>query len=169
MGKVLLDAVTRLLGSTMTALAHRADARCPFERMGTELLKQFIGDAMAFDERLAQRVRELFHDGGVAFEEKRMMGGLCFIVDGKMCVGIEKDRLMARIDPAGYEAALGRRGCVPMDFTGRPMRGFVFVNPEGTGSKRDLNFWVELALEFNPRASSSKRSRKSRDKKGSQG
>lgn len=98
-----------------------------------------------------------------------MMGGLCFMVDGKMCVGIDKDRLMARIDPAGYEAALGRRGCLPMDFTGRPMRSFVFVNPDGIGSKRDLKFWLELALEFDPRASSSKRARNTRNKKRAKG
>jgi hypothetical protein len=123
------------------------------------------GEAMAFDERLARRVRELFQEGGVAFEEKKMMGGLCFMVNGKMCVGIEKDRLMARIDPDGYEAARGRSGCIPMDFTGRPMRGFVFVTPEGTNSRRDLKSWIALALEFNPRALASRRPRNARRKK----
>ena len=111
---------------------------------------------MAFDERLAERVRASFNNRDVAFEEKKMMGGLCFMVKGKMCVGIEKDRLMARIDPTVYEEALARKGCVPMDFTGRPMRGFVFVNPEGTKSSRDLRSWLTLALEFNPRAASSR-------------
>lgn len=86
---------------------------------------------MAFDEQLATRVRDRFKQRKVTFEEKRMMGGLCFLVDGKMCVGVEKNRLMARIDPEVYERALSRKGCVPMDFTGRPMRGFVFVNPRG--------------------------------------
>lgn len=114
---------------------------------------------MAFDERLAERVRRFFDERRVTCEEKRMMGGLCFMVNGKMCVGIVQQRLMARIDPDVYESALGRRGCVPMDFTGRPMRGFVFVNPEGLTSKRDLEAWLALALEFNPRAVSSKRKR----------
>ncbi len=77
---------------------------------------------MAYDEELADRVRRIFADRNVAVEEKRMMGGLCFMVDGKMCVGVEKDRLMARIDPEIYEESLGRKGCVPMDFTGKPMR-----------------------------------------------
>ncbi|MCI0350110.1 MAG: TfoX/Sxy family protein [Acidobacteriales bacterium] len=120
---------------------------------------------MAFDERLAQRVRELLRQGGVAIEKKRMMGGLCFMVNGKMCVGIEKDRLMARIDADAYEAALGRRGCIPMDFTGRPMRGFVFVTPEGTKSRTDLQSWIDLALEFNLRALASRRPRTARQKK----
>ena len=88
---------------------------------------------MAHDEQLAARVRQFFKARVVAFEEKRMMGGLCFMVDRKMCVGVEKKRLMARIDPSVYERALGRKGCVPMDFTGRPMRGFLFVDGELMG------------------------------------
>lgn len=110
---------------------------------------------MAYDERLAARVRQFF-DQRVAYEEKRMMGGLCFMVDGKMCVGVEKQRLMARIDPDLYESALGRKGCAPMDFTGRPMRGFVFVNAEGLAAKRNFESWLALALDFNPRAVPSK-------------
>jgi len=112
---------------------------------------------MAYDEQLAERVRGIFKLRLVPFAEKRMMGGLCFLVDGKMCVGVEKDRLMARIDPGIYESALQRSGCVTMDFTGRPMRGFVFVNLDGLATSRDLASWVDLALEFNPKAKSSKK------------
>jgi hypothetical protein len=115
---------------------------------------------MAYDEKLAGRVRTFFKEQAVSFEEKRMMGGLCFMVDGKMCVGVEKTRLMARIDPDAYEVALGRKGCVPMDFTGRPMRGFVFVNPDGLVTRRQLDSWLGHALEFNPRAKSSKTPKK---------
>jgi TfoX/Sxy family transcriptional regulator of competence genes len=112
---------------------------------------------MACNEQVAERIRKQFARRAVAFEEKRMMGGLCFLVDGKMCVGVEKDRLMARIDPAVYEQALRRKGCRPMDFTGRPMRGFVFVEPDGYRADGDLASWLELALEFNPRAKASKK------------
>ncbi len=112
---------------------------------------------MAYDEQLAARVRHGFSKVRVRFEEKRMMGGLCFLVDGKMCVGVEKERLMARIDPAIYDSALTRKGCVPMDFTGRPMRGFVFVNPEALVADAELEAWLNLALEFNPKAKSSKK------------
>ena len=112
---------------------------------------------MAYDEQLAARVRGWFGERKVAFEEKRMMGGLCFLVKGKMCVGVEKERLMARIDPSGYDAALRRKGCVPMDFTGRPMRGFVFVNPAGLTTIGELNEWLKLALEFNPKAKAAKK------------
>ena len=86
-----------------------------------------------------------------------MMGGLCFMVDGKMCVGVEKDRLMARIGPDAYDAALRRKGCQPMDFTGRPMRGFVFVNSAGLATDDELNYWLRLAIEFNSTAKASKK------------
>lgn len=112
---------------------------------------------MAYDEHLAARIRDGFGKIQVQFEEKRMMGGLCFMVDGKMCVGVEKNRLMARIDPLIYDSALNRKGSVAMDFTGRPMRGFVFVNPSGLVADADLDEWLKLAVAFNPRAKSSKR------------
>lgn len=112
---------------------------------------------MAYDEQLATRVRDFFERRKVAFAEKRMMGGLCFLVDDKMCVGVEKERLMVRLDPEIYEQALKRKGCVPMDFTGRPMRGYVFVKAPGFATDKDLASWLDLALEFNPKAKSSKK------------
>jgi TfoX/Sxy family transcriptional regulator of competence genes len=112
---------------------------------------------MAFDEQLAERTRAAFRKREVAFAEKRMMGGLCFLVADKMCVGVHQDRLMVRLDPDLYERALKRTGCVPMDFTGRPMRGFVFIQPAGLAGARELDYWLALALEFNPRAKSSRR------------
>lgn len=110
---------------------------------------------MAYNESLADRVRELFNAKHIKHEAKRMMGGLCFMVKGKMCVGVEKDRLMARIGPEAYDDALTRKGCRPMDFTGHPMRGFVFVELEGLKSDKDLAFWLELALAYNPTAKKS--------------
>ena len=86
-----------------------------------------------------------------------MMGGLCFLVDDKMCVGVEKERLMVRLDPEIYEQVLKRKGCVPMDFTGRPTRGFVFVKADGYSADGDLAMWLDLALKFNLRAKSSKK------------
>ncbi|WP_010584578.1 TfoX/Sxy family protein [Schlesneria paludicola] len=112
---------------------------------------------MAYDEDLAERVRAVLAARLVSADERPMMGGLCFMVDGKMCLGISKNRLMARIDRAIYDEALTRKGCIPMEITGRPMRGFVFVTPEGLRSKRNLESWVDLALEFNPRAVASRR------------
>ena len=110
---------------------------------------------MPYDEVLADRIRRFFCARRVKHEAKRMMGGLCFMVNGKMCVGVEQDRLMARIGPDAYEDALTRKGCRPMDFTGRPMRGFVFVELEGLKSDKNLTFWLELALAYNPSAKKS--------------
>ena len=111
--------------------------------------------SMAWDISLEQRIRRFFEAQQIAHEAKRMMGGLCFMLDGKMCVGVEKNRLMARIGPDAYDDALTRKGCRPMDFTGRPMRGFVFVNTGGLESELDLHYWLELALSYNPLAKKS--------------
>lgn len=112
---------------------------------------------MAYDEFLADRVRDCLASTKTHFEEKKMMGGLCFMVDDKMCVGVVKNSLMARIGPDVYEEALQKAGCKPMDFTGRPMKGFVFIEPEGIDMEADLSYWVELCLAFNPLAKSSKK------------
>jgi len=84
---------------------------------------------MAYSDKLSARVAQIFLRKAIAFEVKKMMGGLCFMVDDKMCVGNNDDLLMARIAPDIFEHALTRLGCQPMDFTGRSMRGFVFVDP----------------------------------------
>jgi hypothetical protein len=112
--------------------------------------------AMAYDEQLATRVRRYFAAQRLPTEEKRMMGGLCFMVRGKMCVGVESERLMARVGPEHESTALRRPGCTPMDFTGRPLKGYVFVARKGFSSDEDLKFWLDLALDFNPQAKSSK-------------
>ncbi len=111
---------------------------------------------MAYDERLTNRVRAALKSQKKV-EEKKMMGGLTFMVNGKMCVGVLKDELMARIDPNEYEVALRRVGCREMNFTGKPIKGFVFVSPKGTGNKKDLDYWIDLALDFNKRAKASKK------------
>lgn len=112
---------------------------------------------MAYDEFLADRLRRVLKEKAVPYEEKNMMGGLCFMVDDKMCVGIVEDELMARIDPDIYSDALKKKGCKEMNFTGRPMKGFVFVEPEGIDTEEDLEYWVGLCLEFNPKAKSSRK------------
>ncbi len=111
---------------------------------------------MAYDEALAERVRRLLPR---ATREKKMMGGLTFMVKGKMCIGILGEDIMCRIDPEVYDDALSRRGCRPMDFTGRPMKGFVFVDAGGTATDPDLKSWVDLALAYNAKAKSSRKKR----------
>lgn len=112
---------------------------------------------MAFDDFLADRVRSILKNKNVDYEEKKMMGGLSFMVDKKMCVGIINDELMARIDPEIYNKVLKKNYVREMNFTGRPMKGFVFVEPEGIDMEKELDYWIQLCLDFNPKARSSKR------------
>jgi TfoX/Sxy family transcriptional regulator of competence genes len=110
---------------------------------------------MAYNEELANRVRTYFV-GKKHVEEKKMFGGVCFMLGDKMCVGVNKDHLMVRFDPEMQEKIMERRGARPMEFTKRVMRGYVFVDPETITTKRELDYWVNLAIEFNPKAKSSK-------------
>ncbi|HET7052223.1 MAG TPA: TfoX/Sxy family protein [Solirubrobacteraceae bacterium] len=99
---------------------------------------------MAYDQRLAGRVRTLLSDSGDV-AERPMFGGLTFMVAGHMCCGVSKDELIVRLDPADADAALTRPHARPMDLTGRPMRGFIAVRPEGLQG-RALKHWVGQAL-----------------------
>jgi TfoX/Sxy family transcriptional regulator of competence genes len=112
---------------------------------------------MAYDEHLAERIGRVLRQNHISFEEKKMMGGLCFMVDDKMCVGITKGKLMARIHPDLYVQVLEKEGCQEMNFTGRPMKGFVFVEPKVIDLDEDLEYWVQLGLDFNPLARRSKK------------
>jgi TfoX/Sxy family transcriptional regulator of competence genes len=99
---------------------------------------------MAYDETLAARVRTLLQNRGDVSEQK-MFGGLTFLVGGNMCCGVNGDELIVRLDPAREDEALARPHARPMDFTGRPMRGFVTVRPEGLDDDR-LKRWVQDAV-----------------------
>jgi TfoX/Sxy family transcriptional regulator of competence genes len=111
---------------------------------------------MAYSEQLAERIRSYLAPlAGV--EEKEMMGGLTFMLNGKMCVGIVKDELMCRIDPERYEEALERPGCRAMDFTKRPMAGFIFVDDTGLRKAADFVYFMDLAIAFNPKAKATKK------------
>jgi TfoX/Sxy family transcriptional regulator of competence genes len=90
-------------------------------------------------------------------EEKEMMGGLTFMLNDKMCIGIIKDEMMCRIDPELHESAVEKRGCRTMDFTGRPMKGYVMVDETGMKSEKDFEYWINLCLEYNSKAKSSKK------------
>jgi TfoX/Sxy family transcriptional regulator of competence genes len=101
---------------------------------------------MAYDEGLAERVRELLAPL-TPFEERKMFGGLAFMVNTHMACGIVKDDLMLRVGKAGHDAAL-ERGAHEMDFTGRPMRGMVIVAGSDVRDDLKLDPWVSLAVEF---------------------
>ena len=116
---------------------------------------------MAYNEKLADRVRERISETHESVEEKKMFGGLCFMVKDKMCVGVEKERLMLRIDPEKYDDVLEKEGCKPMDFSGKPMKGFVFIDNDVLRTKKQLDYWIGLALEYNEMAKPSKKKKRS--------
>lgn len=100
---------------------------------------------MAFDEKLAQRIRRAL-DGRADVVEKKMFGGIAFMVSGRMACGVTSRDLMVRVGPERYEAALSRPHARPMDFTGRPLRGMVYVGPEGLRTDAVLEGWVAEAV-----------------------
>lgn len=112
---------------------------------------------MAYNEKLADRVREIIAVIHNITEEKKMFGGLCFMVNNKMCVGVEKERLMVRLDPVKYDKVMEKEGCMPMDFTGKIMKGYVFVDIAALNTKKKLEYWIKLALDYNKIAKASKK------------
>ena len=102
---------------------------------------------MAYDERLAERVRRALAPRRNVVE-KKMFGGVCYLISGHMACGIVDDRLMVRLTPEDAEARLRERHVKPMDYTGRPLKGFVFVDAGGTKTAAQLKRWVECAAVY---------------------
>lgn len=102
---------------------------------------------MPYDEGLAQRLREALEDrSGVT--EKKMFGGLAFLLNGNMCVGVVRDELMVRVGPDAYDDALCQPHAREMDFTRKPLRGFVYVGSKGFETDADLDRWVQRGVRF---------------------
>ncbi len=114
---------------------------------------------MAYSEKLANRIREQLATLS-NIEEKEMMGGLTFMYNEKMCVGIIADEMMCRIDPNFHQTAVEKPGCRSMDFTKRPMKGYVMVEDAGMKTQKEFDYWINLCLEFNSKAKSSKKKKK---------
>ena len=102
---------------------------------------------MAYDEGLAERVRVLLEER-TNVVEKKMFGGLSFMLRGNMSCGVLKEDLLVRVGPDGYSEALAQPHARPMEFTGRSMKGMVFVGPDGVESDEDLSDWVGRGVEF---------------------
>ena len=102
---------------------------------------------MAYNEKVAERLNKVFaeHRGVV---EKKMFGGIAYMYRDHMCVGIVEDMLMVRVGPDKYEDALSQNYVKPMDFTGRPMKGYVYVEPSGFKTEKSLKKWIELGIAF---------------------
>lgn len=116
----------------------------------------YIFACMAYNEKLAGRLREALADVP-RVEEKKMFRGVTFMVNGKMCISVSGENLMCRFDPALQEEVLGKRGAEPMIMKNREYKGYAYVNPEGFKSKKDFDYWVSLCLDFNKRAKASKK------------
>ncbi len=101
---------------------------------------------MAYDEALAERMRAALADTG-GFEEKKMFGGVAFLIGGHMACGIAKGELMIRVGPDAYDAALARAHAREMLFTGKPMKGLIYVEPEGFRTDRELAGWIAMGVD----------------------
>ena len=118
---------------------------------------------MAFNENTVKRIREIMKQKKVPFSEKKMFSGVCFMVDDKMCCGThidkktEEDFLLCRIGEEAYAGALKKENVIPMEFTGRSMKGYIFVKGKGYSNDKDLQYWLQLCLDYNPIAKSSKK------------
>ena len=102
---------------------------------------------MAYDEGLAERIRELLAEQPNT-RERKMFGGLAFMLNGHMTIGLNKDDLMVRVGPDQYDHALAQPHARQMDFTGRPMKGYVFVSAAGYAEDTDLAAWIERAAAY---------------------
>lgn len=102
---------------------------------------------MAFDEKLGDRLREVIAEHG-DFTERKMFGGLAFMVRGNMCCGVIKDDLLVRVDPERSEELLKDKNARPMDFSGKPMKGFLYIAPPGVRTEKQLRRWADVGLSF---------------------
>ena len=115
---------------------------------------------MATDEFLLDRMRNIMSEHKAQWIEKKMFGGVCFMVDDKMCFGTYKGGLMARVEPEEIEMLVGKEGVEQMINGGRPMTGYLNIDPSGYDSDEDLEFWIQKCLDFNPKAKSSKKKKR---------
>ena len=115
---------------------------------------------MAYDLYLEDRINHYLESKGIPFVAKKMMGGLCYMVDDKMCVGIMKDQLMVRIGEEAFTINQHRLGCQKMDFTGRVLKGYALISPDGFDDEANFSDWINLCLDYHPRAKSSKKRNK---------
>lgn len=121
---------------------------------------------MAFDPYIAERIERILGDKKVSYYPKYMMGGVAFMVDDKMCIGIlsskpeKPSQIMARVGPDIYDEAASREGCHKSPTSGRTMKGYIFIDQDALDTDQELEYWVQLCLDFNPIAKVSKKRKK---------
>lgn len=114
---------------------------------------------MAYNERLTAKIREALAEVPKV-EEKKMFRGVVFMVDEKMCITAGDDEIMVRIDPVLHDDALKQKGARTVVMNGREYKGFVYVHEDAIKTKKGLDYWINLALDFNKRAKASKKKSK---------
>jgi hypothetical protein len=115
---------------------------------------------MSYDIQLADKIREyLVGFPALKIEEKEMFRGLTFMVNNKMCVCVSGENLMCRFDPSLQEEVAERRGYQPMIMKGKDLKGYCYVHPNGFNARKEFEYWVNLCLDFNARAKSSKKTK----------
>ncbi|MGH1516006.1 TfoX/Sxy family protein [Chryseobacterium sp. JK1] len=113
---------------------------------------------MAYSTELADRVRErLFMENNIEIEEKKMFGGLSFLVNGKMCINISRDNLMCRYDPEIEDEVSEKKGFLPMIMKGKQLNGYCYVEPIGFRKPDDFEYWIKIGLDYNLVAKASKK------------
>lgn len=113
-----------------------------------------------YDELLLDRLRQAIKSHNIEWYEKKMFGGMCFMVDDKMCLGTYQGGLMVRINPDDVDLLTDREGAEQMIHGGRPMNGYLMIEPLGYDNDEDLEFWVAKCIEYNPLAKASKKKSK---------
>ncbi len=103
---------------------------------------------MPYNEKTAERIAELLTDKEILFTEKNMFGGIAFMINEKMCIGVVKEEVMLRVIDEKYNSVLEMNHIKPMLFTGKPMKGFVFVEETGFTDNKELDKWIDLGIEF---------------------
>ena len=114
---------------------------------------------MAYNEKLADRIREAIAGAGT-IEEKKMFRGMCFMLNDKMCICVNEDELLCRVGPEEYERALEKNGARPMVHNGKAMSDYVYVSTDGIKTKKDFDYWVNASLAFNKEAKAAKKKAK---------
>lgn len=116
---------------------------------------------MAINEKLTNRVRELLADVNTV-EEKKMFSGIAFMVDEKLCVAVRNDNIMVRINPSLHDELVEKEDCSPMIMRGKDLNGYVIVDETALTSRKQLQYWIQLALDYNPEAKASKKTHKAK-------
>jgi TfoX N-terminal domain len=115
---------------------------------------------MTYDTKLTDRIRDyLMQFPKLKVEEKKMFRGLTFMVNGKMCISVSRENLMCRFDPGLQEEVAEKNGFQAMIMKGKEYKGYCYINPIGFKSKKDFEFWINLCLDYNEFAKSSKKNK----------